>query len=227
MPVRCLTSHCVHTGLCDTPVSAGRRRRRSAARAVIAGLLALSCGDAIAADHGGSTIEITPSALTMIVGAVEPVTAVVLDAAGTPVGGVDVFWSSEQPQVASVTAEGIVTAVSSGKTQIAASRNGASAVIPVSVSSLPVTLVRIQPASVDVWLGAAVLLIAEPLDAAGSIVSGLPVIWSSANTSIATVNANGMVTGVAPGTVLVTATVAGLTGYAIVTVRRSPIRASH
>jgi uncharacterized protein YjdB len=159
----------------------------------------------------------------MVVGAARPLTARVLDASGNPVADARVFWSSEHPAIAVVTPEGIVTGVSQGNTQIAASINGTSAVVPVSVSRLPVSLVRINPTSANVQVGAKVSLSAEAFDAAGGVVPGLLTTWKSTNAAIASVSAGGVVTGIAPGSATLTATVAGLNGVAAVTVRPTPV----
>jgi len=95
--------------------------------------------------------------------------------------------------------------------------------VPVSVSRLPVSLVRINPASANVLVGASVSLSAQALDAAGGVVPGLSTNWKSGNTSIASVSTGGLVTGIAPGSTILTATVAGLIGVAAVTVRLAPV----
>lgn len=67
------------------------------------------------------------------------------------------------------------------------------------------TSVRVTPASPSVAVGATVQLSATPLDQAGQAMGGAPVAtWSSADPARATVNASGLVTGVAGGTVSVT-----------------------
>lgn len=195
-------------------------------RAFCASLLLVfvaSCGSPATPTHDASTIEIAPASLSMKVGAAQPLSARVLDESGTPLEGAEVFWSSEHPGIATVTPQGIVTAVSQGQTQIAASRNGTSALAPVSVARLPVTLVRVNPATTDALMGYTVKLTAQALDATGAVVPGLPATWKSGNPAIATVQANGLVNGIALGTVAITATVAGLNGSAVVTVRPPPV----
>jgi plastocyanin len=62
-------------------------------------------------------------------------------------------------------------------------------------------------------------LTATPLNAAGAPVSGLTTTWSSATTSVATVNSGGLVTAVANGTSMITATISGKAGLLQVTVQ--------
>src|SRR5690606_31090516 len=113
--------------------------------------------------------------------------------------------------------------VAPGATQVAVSAGGKSALIPVTVNARPVSLVRVTPASTSIFEGEATTLAAEALDAAGGTVAGRPAIWSTSNAAVATVTSTGDVTGVAPGTVNVTATIDGVAGAAIVTVQPVPV----
>jgi uncharacterized protein YjdB len=74
-----------------------------------------------------------------------------------------------------------------------------------------------------VFVGAKTQLVAEVRDAGGGVLTGHPVTWSSGNRNVATVNANGVVTGVLPGSAVIAARAAGLTGTAVVTVRLVPV----
>jgi uncharacterized protein YjdB len=190
---------------------------------LLAGVLMTACEATSSMDSAVASIEITPASLSMVMGAARPLTARVLDASGVPVGDARVFWSSKHPAIAMVTPDGIVTGVSPGNTQVAASVNGTSAVVPVAVSRLPVSLVRVSPASANIMVGASLTLSAQALDATGGVVPGLATSWRSSNASIASVNAAGVVTGLAPGSATLTATVAGLNGVAAVSVSLKPV----
>jgi plastocyanin len=83
------------------------------------------------------------------------------------------------------------------------------------------TSVRVSPANPSVAVGATVQLTATPLDQAGQGMGGVPApAWSSADPARATVSASGVVTGVAVGTVSVTARIThgGVTREASATV---------
>lgn len=83
------------------------------------------------------------------------------------------------------------------------------------------TSVRVAPASPSAAVGATVQLTATPADQAGQAMAGVPAAaWSSADPGRATVSASGLVTGVAAGTVSVTARIThgGVTREASVTV---------
>lgn len=118
---------------------------------------------------------------------------------------------------------GLVTAVQPGKTQIAASKSGRSAVVPVIVSALPAALVRVTPTASNILVGSTVQLRGEVLDAGGGILQGYTITWTSDLASVAPVSANGVVTGVSQGNVVITATAAGLSGTALVSVKPVPV----
>jgi plastocyanin len=69
-------------------------------------------------------------------------------------------------------------------------------------------------------------LTAIPMNAAGTPLTGLTATWSSAETSVATVNGSGLVTAVANGTSMITATVAGKAGLLQVTVQTATFSSS-
>lgn len=82
-----------------------------------------------------------------------------------------------------------------------------------SVAALYVT----PPAKI-LTIGQVQQLVATPTTSSGTIVSGQSVTWSTSAPNVATVDANGIVTGVAGGTAQITATSAGRTATADITV---------
>ena len=87
-----------------------------------------------------------------------------------------------------------------------------------SSSSRPVATVSVTPSSASVLAGSSVQLTAVPRTADGHKLSNRSVSWSSSNVATATVSASGLVTGVAAGTVTITATSEGKSGTATVRV---------
>lgn len=59
-------------------------------------------------------VDVTPSTITLNVGATQTLTATAFDAAGAPITGRAVTWRSDAPSVATVTTAGVVTAVAPG-----------------------------------------------------------------------------------------------------------------
>ena len=115
-----------------------------------------------------------------------------------------VLWSSSDTNVATVNENGMVTAVNSGSATILckSADSGETSMCNVTVYQ-PVTGVTISNESMTVrkgqefWLNAT----CQPENAMNKLI-----IWSSSDTSIATVDKNGKVTAVEPGDCVITAT---------------------
>src|SRR5207245_10382377 len=87
-----------------------------------------------------------------------------------------------------------------------------------------VATVDVTPATASVQVSGTVQLTATPKDASGNPLTGRTVMWQSADITLATVHANGLVTGkAAGGPVTVTATAEGKSGTAAVTITTIPV----
>jgi alpha-tubulin suppressor-like RCC1 family protein len=82
-----------------------------------------------------------------------------------------------------------------------------------------VATVDVTPPTTEVIAGHTAKLSATPRDAAGNALSGRTVSWSSSNANIASVDNNGMVTGVATGNTTITAWSEGKSATAAITVK--------
>ena len=80
------------------------------------------------------------------------------------------------------------------------------------------TAVTVTPAPATVVEGATLQLTATATNAHGQVVTGTEFVWASGDTTVVVVDASGLVTGVGAGEVQVTATAAGVTGRATLTV---------
>jgi uncharacterized protein YjdB len=134
-----------------------------------------------------------------------------------------VTWASSNAAVATVSATGVVTAVTTGTTTIIATSEGKTGSATISVVPMPVGSVTVSPATADVTVGQTVTLSSTVRDTSGAIVVDRPVTWRSSDIAIATVSSAGVVTGVAPGTVTITATSETQSGSAAVTVQPVPV----
>jgi len=135
-----------------------------------------------------------------------------------------VTWSSNEPSVATVNASGFVMGVDSGRAVITvtAQDGGFTDSCAVEVIIVPVTGITVDPASVAVDTNRTAQLTAtvSPANATNKNVS-----WFSSDTLVATVNASGLVRGVAHGTVVITATTedGGFTDTSAVEVTYIPV----
>ncbi|RAV10904.1 Ig-like domain-containing protein [Paenibacillus contaminans] len=170
-----------------------------------------------------SAVSIDPANLTMMAGSYVPLTAIVAPANA---GDKRVTWASSDPTIATVDANGIVTAVAAGQATITATTvDGgytAQTAITVIMGEIEVTGVAVNPAENAIVAGdqASLTATVQPIQASNKAVQ-----WSSSDTSIATVDAQGTVTGLSPGMATITATTAdgGFTASAQVEVKPLPV----
>ncbi len=94
---------------------------------------------------------------------------------------------------------------------------------PSGPSPTAVATVEVTPSSVSMNVGESRQLAASPRNAAGTLVTGKSAAWSSANAAVASVDAAGLVRGVAAGSTTVSATVSGKVGTAAITVAAVPV----
>jgi uncharacterized protein YjdB len=165
-----------------------------------------------------AAVAVTPPSATLAVGEARTFVATPRAADGSTITGRTVTWSSASPGIATVSANGVVTGVGSGTTQILAQVDGITGTSTVTVQRIPVSAVQVTPPSASVPTGSTTQLAATPRDAGGNALAGRTVTWSSDNNAVATVTSDGRVLGVAPGTTTVRATSEGVTGTATVTV---------
>jgi uncharacterized protein YjdB len=168
------------------------------------------------------TVTVLPATASVIVGQTAPLSVTVKDANGTVVTDRVVVWSSSGP-AASVSTSGVVTALAIGSATITATSEGKSGSSAVTVVGVPVGSVTLQPASSSIIVGQTTTPNILVKDANGTIVTNRVVTWASSNTTIASVSSAGVVTGVALGTVTITATSEGKSGTTSVIVSTAPV----
>ena len=174
------------------------------------GITATSGGESdsatITVDLPDGSIEIDPSSATLTaVADTVQLTATVYDANDDIVSGATVTWTSGTTSVATVSASGLVTAVARGNTTITATSGSVSDEAAITVD-LPAKRIDINPSSVTLSsVGATEQLTATVYDANNDIITGATVAWTSSDSSVATVNTNGLVKAVANGTTNITA----------------------
>ncbi|MBU6367883.1 MAG: Ig-like domain-containing protein, partial [Gemmatimonadetes bacterium] len=163
-------------------------------------------------------ITVTPSSCALVTGASCTLTAATVDAAGAPLTGRAISWTTSAAAVATVSTAGVVTAVAAGSATITATSEGKSATAAITVTPPPVATITLAPSACIVDPGRGCVPTATLRDAAGNALAGRAVTWSSSATGVATVAADGTVTGVAAGAATVTATSEGRSATLAVTV---------
>jgi uncharacterized protein YjdB len=168
-------------------------------------------------------VQLTPPSASLEAGRTLVLVARPTDASGAAVTTRQITWSSNNTQVATVSAAGVVSARVPGEARIAASVGGQSATTTITVTGREVASVQVAPVSVSVRVTRTAQLSASALDADGVPLSGRTFTWSSSNTSVATITQAGVITAVAPGAATITATTEGRSGQAAVTVTPEPV----
>jgi uncharacterized protein YjdB len=169
------------------------------------------------------SVSIRAPSTTVTVGSQISLEALVQDASGQAIAATDVFWSVQDPSIATISSDGIVTGVAPGSTQISASVNGKSGIAMITVEKTPVTSVVVTPPHVDAAPGVRTQLSAVAYDAAQNPLSGRAITWSTSNAAVATVDSNGMVSAVGTGAATITATAEGKSGTATITVSQAAV----
>jgi trimeric autotransporter adhesin len=170
-----------------------------------------------------ATVNIDPTSTTLSVGSSLAFRATVMDPDGRALTDREVFWASNDTTVATVSATGVVTAVRLGSAMIAASSEGKYAIATVAVAPVPVATVTVLPGSVELTVGDTTRLRAVTYDAQGQELTGRQILWTTSNSSVASVDASGLVTAVGEGSATISATSEGKTGTSQVTVRPAPV----
>ena len=163
-------------------------------------------------------VTVSPATAELVaLGATVQLSAQVQDQNGQMMSGATVTWASGANDVATVDATGLVTAIASGSVKIMAISASVSGSAMVTVAQ-EVSSVTVVPDTATVVEGDTLRIAATATDANGQVVTGAGFVWGSGDTTVAVVDATGLVTGVGAGQVQVAAISVGVTGRAELTV---------
>lgn len=158
-----------------------------------------------------SSIEVAPGDPTLTwIGATRQFAATARDAAGNELDEVVVTWSTSEAGVAVVdAATGLATAVGTGLTTISAAAGSVSGGTTLNVTQLVATVDVTPPEADFTTLGRMLPFTAVARDSGAVVVPGRTFTWTSSDTTIARVDAQGVVTAVGEGAATISATTAG------------------
>ena len=171
-----------------------------------------------------TSITVTPSSDTLAsIGATVQLTATVRDQNNIPMTGQTVTWTSANTAVATVSGNGLVTAVANGTSQITARSGNASGTANITVAEPVPTRIAVTPSSHTLEaIGETVELRATVRDQRNNVMSGQSITWSSGDEAVATVSEAGLVTAVSNGKADITAKSGSLSFNAAITVEQVP-----
>ena len=218
--------------------SPGRRRNwpLRALGACLAAVLLMACGGGGSAPSSPppaatatlTSITLAPSGPALNVGGSADLQATGHFSDGTTVTPYDssVTWASSAPGTASVSASGLVSGVAAGTATITATQGAiqGSAVVTVNASTTILTSITLNPAAgVTLNVGQTADFTATGHWSNGTSTTPYDstVTWTTNLPSVATVNSSGVVTAVAAGAAILTATANGLNTTAAITVSAS------
>ena len=98
-------------------------------------------------------IDIEPVKTSLVVGATTKLSAVARSSEGNPRSDVSINWTSSTPEVATIDAAGVVTAISPGQTTMSASSGSGSSSVNLMVVQSSLTGLSIEPRSTNARTG--------------------------------------------------------------------------
>lgn len=188
--------------------------------ATLATIVLAACGGG--GDNGGTTgpppviptvafVEVSPTTASVVAPQTVQLSFVARLTNGSTNVPFGVVWTSSANTIATVSGTGVVTGVSAGTAVITATVGGVSGSATITVTAAPGSLASMAVAIIDatIELAQTTQATASGRDPSGAPVAlgTRPVTWTSSSTTVATVSASGVVTGVGIGTANITASV--------------------
>jgi hypothetical protein len=181
-------------------------RRIIAIAAVLAALV--GCTEGTSAPGGVTrvaTVAITSATRALTIGQTTQLEAVGRDDIGQVLPDLSTEWTTDAPLVATVSIEGLVTALTPGTASISARIEEKSASVSITVRAVSVASVVVTPGVLALGVGTTRQLSAEPRDADGNELADRPVSWATSNASVVSISGAGVVTAHAAGFATITA----------------------
>src|SRR5687767_14334346 len=169
-------------------------------------LVAFSAGQIVAQSSSAPTLAITPATSDIAVGQKVKFTVASKDASGKVVEVKAATWVAAPFDLAAVDEAGNVSFFAPGEVLVGAVVNAKPVFTSVRVKTGPVARIDIDTVKAPLVVGATRKLITVARGAEGNPRSDVVISWVSSNPSVATVDAAGVVLGVAPGEAEITGT---------------------
>lgn len=188
-------------------MSIGTPRKKGVALLLGLVLVISACGTAPSLRP--ASIALSPSEITLAVGSTQLLAATVLDQ-NDQAFDTAIAWNSSDAAIASVDDDGYVTGLALGSATITAMAGvGLTATATVTVTPGAPNTVYLTPTQADLAIGGSQLFAATVTDGFGHPIADAPFTWTSDAGAIASVDENGLVTGLTAGTATITASSEG------------------
>jgi uncharacterized protein YjdB len=165
-----------------------------------------------------TSVVIIPSSPAVAVGGTAQLTGEVRDQNGLKIAGMAITWSSSNSAVATVSSAGLLTGVAQGTATITATSGQLSASTTATVNAAKVASISVSPATASLLAGDSLALVATVKAEGGTTLAGRVVTWGSSAPQVASVDEKGLVTAVAAGNAVITASSEGKSATSSVTV---------
>ncbi len=174
-------------------------------------------------DTVSASITLSPSATNLgFIGATTQLTAQLVAGDGSPATGVRFSWTTTDPAVVTVTASGVIQAVTEGTAEILVRTVNIVDTARITVKRVPATVTLSEEEFLFTELQKSQTVTAAVVDGGGQALPSSDIVWSAANTTIATVGPDGVVTSIGQGTTTVTATAGSVLASLTVRVATGP-----
>lgn len=210
------------------PTKPDPRRGATVLAAILTLALATACGETVEPSVTTSVL-VTPSSSTLTTeGGTVQLTATARDQNGDEMADATFTWTSEDPAVASVDADGTVTAETNGTTTVSATTDGVAGQASVTVDFPVAKGISVHPGNVTLSeLDQTVGLTATVTDQNGAPMTDIVVSWSTPDAGVVSVAQDGTVTAQGNGIATVIATADGVSDEASIVVATSLAYVSH
>jgi uncharacterized protein YjdB len=167
-----------------------------------------------------TSISVTPNPASVAAGYTQQFTATGTYSNGTTqILTSGVTWASSATSIATVNSSGLATGIAQGSATITATSGTISGSAALTVTPATLVSLSVTPANPSFALGTTQAMVATGTYSDGStLVLTTSVVWTTANTSVATINAQGVASSVALGSTTVTAASGAISGSTTLTV---------
>ena len=193
-------------------------------KAFLLSTLIAASSPALRAQAKVASVEITGPATEAVAGQKMNLTATAKDETGKTLDVKPSFWVALPVDSAAADETGTVTFLEPGEIKVVAIVGGKPGFAKVNVKPASVSQIDVEPATAQVLVGGTLKLNATARVPNGDPRSDVAVTWASDTPRVATVDAAGFVTGVAPGKATVRASVGSLNKIVMVQVVANPVR---
>ncbi|HXW97659.1 MAG TPA: Ig-like domain-containing protein, partial [Gemmatimonadales bacterium] len=167
-------------------------------------------------------VTVEPQAARLVVGQSVLLAATSYSTAGDPRSEA-ARWRSASGRIATVSPEGLVTAVAPGKTTVIARVGEAEQKVPVEVLATPIASLELTPRTASARQGDVIPFKAIARDRNGKVISGLVPLWTF-SPGQGSIDADGNFVGYQAGEYIVTATIGPRAAEAVVTLSWRDVR---